>query len=345
MSRTHGLAILVALGTTAGCRSSTGTFSPGDAAAAAADRGPAAGDSALESDGPSPTPEAAADRSVVADRGGADHTATGADTSRPDSGAAPDGGGARCKRGIATNTAPSGAFAPSATSPGVSWWYNWSSKPAASSLEFVPMVWGSGSLKDALPADARYVLGFNEPNFKSQANLTPPQAAAAWPSIEAHAQAAGIPIVSPGMNFCGSSSSPSAGSDPQITDPYTYLKAFLAACPSCEVDYVAVHWYNCDLPSLKAYIEGNLDTGGGLEGFVQFGKPIWVTEFSCDTSHSVADQKVFMQSAVPYLENNPHIYRYSWFSASPIPNARLANDDGTLTELGTVYVGLPANCQ
>jgi hypothetical protein len=70
---------------------------------------------------------------------------------------------------------------------------------------------------------------------------------------------------------------------------------------------------NCDLSSLKAHIEGN---NSGLQGFLQFGKPIWLTEVSCDGTHPVADQQAYMQAAVPYLEGNAYIFRYSWFSSS-----------------------------
>ncbi len=263
----------------------------------------------------------------------------------PDSGSA--SGATGCKRGIASNMAPSSALAPTASSPGVSWWYNWaiSGSGGDPAIEFVPMVWGSSTAQSALPAGARYVLGFNEPNFSAQSDLSPQQAAAAWPDIEAHAKAAGIPLVSPAVNFCGSASDSSQCTVSTITDPYTYLKDFLADCSGCEVDYIAVHWYNCDLPSLKAYIEGNTSTGGGLAGFVQFGKPIWLTEFSCGGSSSVADQTAYMQAAVPYLEGSANIARYSWFSASPIPNAQLMNSDGSLTDLGKTYVSLPASCR
>ncbi len=130
--------------------------------------------------------------------------------------------------------------------------------------------------------------------------------------------------MSPAVNYCGDCTV--AG----LTDPYTYLKDFFAACTGCEVDYIGVHWYNCDLPSLQGYLEGNTS---GLEGFVQFGKPIWLTEFACDTTHSVADQTAYMEAAVPYLESSPYVYRYSWFSAGPIPNAVLMNANGTLTAL------------
>jgi hypothetical protein len=246
-----------------------------------------------------------------------------------------------CKRGLATNTAPSAALAPSTAGPGIGWWYDWSNQPssgAAAGFDFVPMIWGTKSLGAAIPASSRFLLGFNEPNFKAQSNLTPAQAAQNWPSVETSAKALGIPIVSPAVNFCGSASNTSGCSDPAVTDPYTWLKKFFAACPGCTVDAIAVHWYNCDLPSLQAYIEGN----ASLEGFVQFGKPIWLTEFSCDGSQSAANQKAYMEAAVPWLEGNAHVARYAWFSATPIPNALVMAADGSLTDLGKTYVALAA---
>jgi cytochrome c1 len=187
-----------------------------------------------------------------------------------------------------------------------------------------------------VPAAASFVLTFNEPNFQAQSNITAEDAAALWPKVEAKAHAAGVPIVSPGVNFCGPAASCNNG-----TSPYDYLRDFFAACTDCEVDYVAVHWYNCDLPSLKDYLE----PGGSLEGFEQFGKPIWLTEFSCDGKASAADQEAYMREAVPYLEANSHVFRYSWFSADPIPNAKLVADDGTPTALGNVYLGLDGACK
>ncbi len=255
-----------------------------------------------------------------------------------------DAAGVTCKRGIATNAAPSPGFVPTTSSPGVSWWYNWSNQGAdAGGIPFVPMIWGSGALGSAIPAGSPFLLGFNEPNFKAQADLTSQEAAADWPTVQDKATRIGL--VSPAVNFCGSAADPSQCTDPTVTDPYTYIKDFFADCLGCKVDYVAVHWYNCDLPSLKAYLEGNTDAGGTLQGFVQFGRPIWLTEFSCDTTHSVADQKAYMEAAVPYLENNPNVFRYSWFSAGGIPNAELMNSDGTLTDLGQTYAALPAACR
>jgi hypothetical protein len=251
-----------------------------------------------------------------------------------ESGGAGGGGGATstgaCKRGIAANTAPGTAFFPA-----VAWWYNWSAQGSGGNtgIEFVPMFWGSGSLSASIPGAARYVLGFNEPNFKAQSNLTATQAASYWPTIEA--KAGGRPIVSPGMNYCGPAASCNG------TDPYQYLKDFFAACTDCAVDYVAVHWYNCDLPSLRDYLE----PGNNLAGFEQFGRPIWLTEFSCDGSASVAQQETYMRAAIPYLEANPKVFRYAWFSADPIPSAKLVNADGTPTPLGKVYIELAQDCR
>jgi len=241
-----------------------------------------------------------------------------------------DAGVAACKRGIAANVPPGVAFSSS-----VSWWYDWAVQASGSTpgIEFVPMVWGSGSLGASLPSAARFLLTFNEPNFKSQANLAAAQAASYWPTIES--KAAGIPIVGPGMNYCGPADQCNG------TDPYQYLKDFFATCADCAVDYVAVHWYNCDLASLRDYLE----PGGNLPGFEQFGKPVWLTEFSCDPSATVAEQEAYMRAAIPYLEANPRVYRYAWFSADPIPSAKLMTSDGAPTALGQVYIDLPRSCQ
>jgi hypothetical protein len=254
---------------------------------------------------------------------------------------------AGCKRGIAANAAPSAAFAPGPTGPGIAWWYNWASQPApggAPGIEFVPMVWGGGSLAQTAPAGSKTLLGFNEPNFKSQADMTSAQAAADWPAVEAIAAPGHLAIASPGVNYCGSATDSSQCTEPAVTDPYAYLTEFFGACSGCKVDYVAVHAYECDAASLRNYIEGSSDAGATPPGFVKFGRPIWVTELACDATHSVADQKVFMLAAVPYLESNPDVVRYAWFNADPIPTARLTDADGGLTELGSTYLGLPASC-
>ena len=85
------------------------------------------------------------------------------------------------KRGVGFNNLLTGDV--QALSPGVSWGYNWgqsgSNNDAAFSkynFEYVPMCWNgvnTAQLRTLLLAhpEIKYILGFNEPNFKAQANL------------------------------------------------------------------------------------------------------------------------------------------------------------------------------
>lgn len=239
-----------------------------------------------------------------------------------------------CKRGIAW---PGNKLDNAEVSAQLTWWYRWNltAEGVGAGLELVPMLAkGGAKVEDAnkvIRPDAKYLLGYNEPNFMSQANLTPQQAAADWPTVEAVAKEHNLKIVSPAVNFCGDDKT---GTGPcNGTNPATYLKDFFAACSNCQVDYVAVHWYNCDGASLKSY----------LDMFKQFNRPIWLTEFACayggDTS--LAGQEKYMREAIPILEARSDVFRYAWFSADPIPNARLLNADGSANDLGKLYLSLP----
>jgi hypothetical protein len=219
----------------------------------------------------------------------------------------------------------------------LTWWYTWglSVQTLGAGLEFVPMVWGGGATVDgvnkALRPEAKFLLGFNEPNFFEQANLSAAQAAAQWPVLQQVATQKGLKLVSPAVNYCGDDKNKTGPC--HDTNPVSYLSSFFAACTNCQVDYVAVHWYNCDGASLKSY----------LDLFKQFNRPLWVTELACayggDTS--VAGQEKYMREAIPILEGRADVYRYSWFSGDPLPNARLLNADGTPTPLGDIYLSLP----
>jgi hypothetical protein len=235
-----------------------------------------------------------------------------------------------------------------ALSPGIDWWYNWYYRPETEvssvyrdlDIEYVPMRWGAGSaigVVDAgIPSDSKTLLGFNEPNFGSQANLTATQAAALWPEIEAIADAKGLMLASPATNFCGG--------DCHDTNPFDYLDDFFAACTDCRVDYIAIHFYvGCDeSPGLQnnraQWLINHIET---LKG--RFSQPIWLTEFSCSGNPTVADQKAFLEDAVEYLENEPRIMRYAWFAgrADNMTNVDLLGNDGQLTELGQAYVDAP----
>ena len=151
--------------------------------------------------------------------------------------------------------------------------------------------------------EAKFLLGFNEPNFREQANMTPSAAAAAWPGLEAIADEFGLELVSPAVNWCGNCVSEGGVT---FTNPYDYLDAFFEACPDCRVDYIGVHNYMCYSGPLIDY----------LEGFRKYGKKIWLTEFACwDQATITLDmQKNLVIGALDYLDNDTMIYRYSWFT-------------------------------
>lgn len=235
--------------------------------------------------------------------------------------------------------------------PALGWWYNWATAPEAGAasvyqglgVEYVPTQWGrnlgSGTvtadqLAALIPDGAKYLLGFNEPNFRSQANLTPTQAAALWPVLQEVARRKNLKLVSPALNYCGD-----CVSENGVTyySPTQYLDAFFAACPNCQVDYIAVHTYVCEEQYLRQKVAE----------MKKYNKPIWLTEFACGDAPAaqitLAAQKKYLTDAVNYLENDPAVFRYAWFSGrnNEIPNINLLGASGQLTELGQLYVSLP----
>ncbi|WP_394842112.1 glycoside hydrolase family protein [Pendulispora brunnea] len=222
-----------------------------------------------------------------------------------------------------------------AVSSGVGWTYNWSPKPDSSKegVEFVPMVWGGSfdvdQLAKEVPAGSKYLLAFNEPNFHAQSNLTPQQAAALWPKLEAFAASRGMRLVSPAVNYCGGGCNE--------TDPFKWLDAFFAACKNCRVDYVAFHWYACSKEALT-WVLGQYET--------KYQRPVWLTEFSCLDSKDISEavELQYMRDAVAVLEADPKVFRYAWFTGrfdSQHAVDLLRPKAGELSPLGKQYLALP----
>lgn len=230
-------------------------------------------------------------------------------------------------------------------SKGVSWWYNWYFQPENAvslvyqkyNMDFAPMTWNRSFNEAGLRAyyashpEAKYLLGFNEPNFLSQANIKPSEAAAAWPRLEKIAKDYGLKIVGPAVNYSGDGVSENGIT---YNNPIAYLDAFFAACPNCQVDFIGVHNYMCYTSALTSFI--NM--------FKKYNRPIWLTEFACwDQQNITLDmQKNYMLGAIEYLENEPSIYRYSWFNGNrsgSYPYLDIfSQQSGKLTELGELYV-------
>ena len=235
-------------------------------------------------------------------------------------------------------------------SENISWWYNWATEPDSAikttyqnyNVDFAPMAWNSSGISNVnnwvnTDPNVKYILGFNEPNFKEQANMTPSQAAAAWPSFQAIADSHNLKTVGPAVNYCGNCVSEGGVT---YNNPFKYLDDFFTACIDCKVDYIALHWYG---------------SGNSIVGYVddarKYNKPIWVTEFaSWDYSNPVQnlnDQKKYLAGTVNFLERDPDVYRYSWFigrtnsGPNTYPYIDLYGNDGQLTPLGQLYMDIP----
>ena len=225
----------------------------------------------------------------------------------------------------------------------ISWWYNWYHLPDEGLREnfkdfdvaFVPMAWngdfdevGMRSFLSSNP-QIEYLLGFNEPNFTDQANMTPSEAAVAWPKLEQIAKEFNLKIVGPAVNYCGNCVSENGIA---YSDPIEYLDDFFEACQNCQVDYIAVHWYGC----------GGLDWY--LDQFAKYNLPIWVTEIACwdQDNISLDQQKSFLINAVDQIENHPNVEKYAWFTGrGEGPFISLLGASGQLTELGELYMNMP----
>ena len=249
-----------------------------------------------------------------------------------------------CKRGVAYGYHSEADMI--ALSSGVSWWYNWSFTPDSGvsdiyqdlDVEYAPMYWGdnidASTITEGISSDATVFLGFNEPNFYSQANLSATDAASLWPKVEQIADDNDLYLLSPAVNYCGDGC--------YDTDPVSYLNDFFYACTDCRVDAIGIHIYvDCDesssgLADNKAqWLINHVETYKKA-----FDQPLWLTEFACSGNPTTDEQIAFLKDAVAYLESEPRVERYAWFAgrADNMVNVDLLGDDGELTELGESYV-------
>jgi hypothetical protein len=214
------------------------------------------------------------------------------------------------------------------------WYYNWAAQPdgisAPPNVEFVPMVWGAKftdqATLDRAKANGKALLGFNEPDFPEQANMTPEQALDLWPKLEA----TGLRLGSPGVGHSGDQ----AGA---------WLDRFMtgAAQRGLRVDFIALHWYGSDFGEaavghLKNYLEAV---------HARYGKPVWLTEYALidfsggSPRYPSQDQlAAFARGSSAMLESLPYVERYAWFALpADKPGTGLYAPGGTPNQAGEAY--------
>ena len=192
---------------------------------------------------------------------------------------------------------------------GVSWFYNWSPNRdgvSAPGVEFVPMMWGAGSVTDAnlatAKAGAKVLLGFNEPDMSGQANMSVDQALSLWPKLQSTGLRLGAPAVAYGADT-----------------PNGWLDRFMtgAKAKGYRVDFIPLHWYGSDFNSANATQQ--------LKSYVQavynrYHKPIWITEYalmnfgSGTKLPSASVQADFVKKSTAMLQGLSYVERYAWFA-------------------------------
>jgi hypothetical protein len=277
--------------------------------------------------GPSsaPTPSAAASPASPASLG------PGAGPAGP---AAPPAPATRsAKKGVSV-WSPFGGASQALADVRASWFYNWSPQRGAVNapgVEFVPMIWGGASVNASTIATAkaqggRALLGFNEPDFASQSNLTVAQALDLWPQLMATGMRLGSPAPAFGADRAGG-----------------WFDQFMGGVRArgYRVDFIALHWYGADFGPAAA---------GQLRGYLQathdrYHLPIWLTEYALinfggsPKFPTQEQQAQFVRSSTAMLQGLSYVERYAWFA---LPSAQpgdtgLYRDGGTPTAVGSAY--------
>jgi hypothetical protein len=220
------------------------------------------------------------------------------------------------------------------------WMYSWGNVLAdeiPENVEYVPMFWGKSSVTDenidrikGLIAEGKvkYVLGFNEPDGSTQANMSVPEAIALWPKLEE----LGVPLGSPATVGYGNE----------------WMKDFMqqADALGLRVDFISLHSYG----------------GANALNFVNilkqahelYNRPIWVTEFAVadwnatkpeNNRYTEAEVIQFMQDATTAMNSIDWVERYAWFDGSnaALATSSLFDDEAVITTLGEVYAAINPN--
>ncbi|KAI0974929.1 glycosyl hydrolase catalytic core-domain-containing protein [Xylaria arbuscula] len=212
-----------------------------------------------------------------------------------------------------------------------SWAYNWGSSASGlpDGVTFYPMLWSpasdhsngwDGFATDAIANGADALLGFNEPDIASQANMSPQDAASGhiqW--LNPYAGKARI-------------SSPAISSSENANQGIDWLNQFFTACAGqCQVDFCAAHWYGPgDESGAQLFLQHLKDVNTACDG-----KPVWATEFAAESG----DVDAFMSTVVQALNTDEYSFveKYSYFMAGV---GELFTSATELSSYGKIYAGL-----
>jgi hypothetical protein len=196
-----------------------------------------------------------------------------------------------------------------------SWAYDWSARvrPAIAGIQWVPMIWSDRFVSPGIienlklakdDGSARYLLGFNEPDNKAQANMTPEQAATLWPQLEQ----TGLILGSP------------APTTP--TDGWLARFMQLVRERGLTVNFIALHYYlDFTNPGSIAAMRAQL-----IQVHNAYHRPIWITELGALNirqwgqrmlhAPSAGQAETYMRRVFAMLNALRFVQRYAWYTDS-----------------------------
>jgi autotransporter-associated beta strand protein len=216
----------------------------------------------------------------------------------------------------------------------VNWWYDWNiDQSSTSDLEYVPIraqrYW-PGLSQNWQSLGANTLLGYNEPDSASQANIAVGDAIWSWPDL----LGTGLRVGSPAVTDGGVSS---------------WLVPFMqqANTNGLRVDFVAQHYYQAADPSNPTACANQL-YNFLLNIWNKTHLPIWLTEWNnganwTDNSPyappTYAQQQADIAAMTAMLESTPFVERYALYNW--VEDTRsLVTSSNTVTAAGVTYSNL-----
>ncbi len=225
------------------------------------------------------------------------------------------------KKGIAGN--------PGNSLLNVNSWYDWNIDQSSSrDLEYVPIRqdrWWPSLTQNWQTLGANTVLGYNEPDSATQANILAGDAIRSWPDLLGTGLRVGAPAVTDGG--------------------WSWITNFMSQADAAglRVDFVPLHYYQAHNPAdasgaatqMYNFLKARYD---------QFKRPLWVTEWNNGANWTdnnpyapptYAQQQACIAAMVQMLENAPFVERYQLYNW--VEDVRSVVTNGVLTAAGVTY--------
>ncbi|KAJ5738596.1 hypothetical protein N7493_001751 [Penicillium malachiteum] len=154
-------------------------------------------------------------------------------------------------------------------------------------IEYVPTMWGSGSVDDgwtsaakkALKDGSTRILRFNEPDMSSQADMSASDAATYYKNTD---------------------------------EGLDWLDSFLDDCNDCSVSAIAIHWYGGSVSDVKTFVNEAIDLASGYSI-----SEVWLTEFGLSSDEDgisdLSTTAIFLKEASKWLDEQSEVTRYAFF--------------------------------